>query len=202
MTLTKTGSNAASFTRSDIDVTDYEDETRADSTWYLEQEGRVTLDANGIMTMWIEREREENTPLTSADPWDDVPDDEYSSFQIIMLDSIIYYGPFERSTNGTGLYDTWSRSDEAHDPIYTEITRETLIITDSTMTVTIELCFDGVHYYTDETYGPSSYTRNDNVITTALYGTSSSFNYFQSGDWLIFGGTDITSTTSFGWEKQ
>lgn len=202
MTLTKTGSNSASFTRSDIDVTDYEDETRADSTWYLEQEGRVTLDANGIMTMWIEREREENTPLTSADPWDDVPDDEYSSFQIIMLDSIIYYGPFKRSTNGTGLYDTWSRSGEAHDTVYTEITRETLIITDSTMTATIELCFDGVHYYTDETYGPSSYTRSGNEFTSDLFDELATFTILQSGNWLIFGGADTTSTTSFGWEKQ
>lgn len=199
ITLTKTGDTTASYVYSLVSETD--NENSEDEVWYLEQEGNITLSADGTISKTIEREREAEEPFTDETGWYTL-DDKGESYKSVIINSVLYFNPFEREGAGSGLVGTWLHSSMDREGPFEDHSRATLVITDSVMTIEIEESEDGVTYTPYISFAPSSYTRNDNVITTALYGTSSSFNYFQSGDWLVLASLNSTSTTSFGWVKQ
>lgn len=199
LTITRTSDTTASYVYSLISETD--NVSSEDKVWYLEQEGNITLSADGTITKTIEREREAEEPFTDATGWDTLYDTG-ESYQAVIINSVLYFGPFKREGTGSGLVGTWLYSSMDWEGTYEEHSRTTLEITDTEMTMSIEESEDGVTYTLYRTRGPSSYTQAGNIITSDLYGTSGSFTCIQSDDWLILTSINTTSTTSFGWEKQ
>lgn len=202
ISIVKTDDSAASFTR--YTTTSTEDTKRGEETFYLAEEGRIILDGSGIMTEWVDRRKTAFSPLTDAIPWEDL-ENYGDSYSIAVLNSVLYYSPFKRVGTGGGLTGTWIGAYTHYYFYYSnimEVTRVTMEITPSTISVKAENSEDGIEYTPGDAYGPSSYTKMGNVIMTDLFGATGTMQYFLSGDWLVMANPNITSTTSFGWVKE
>lgn len=201
LTITKTGPNTATYFSSELYRRDFTDGSGSDSE-YEEKEGVISLSGTGIMTIWLERERESDSPLTDEVPWEEDETESGEAFQIVIINSVLYFAPFERTDTGTGLVGTWERCGEVYYNGFTEFARNTVVITDTTISVDSEESFDGVTYTSEGIQGPASYTATTGTLTTSLFGSEETFNYYLSGNWLVLSDRKTTSTTSFGWVKQ
>lgn len=199
MTISKTDDTSASY--AELAVEHSIDTDNEEDTWYSAREGRIVLNANGTLEMWVDRGRESKAPLTDTDIWE-VLDDTGETSQAVIIDSVLYFYAFKRDGTGEGLKGTWIHSSTTHDSGSMEVNRDTLEITDETISMKWEYSMDGITYGLDEQDGPSPYTLSDNTITSDLFDGPGTIPYILSGNWLVISGKNVTSTTSFGWVKQ
>lgn len=197
--IAKTDDSSASFARLSKIIS--EDTKREKETYYMAEEGRITLNESGIITEWVDRRRITDTPPDDTIPWDNM-ENYGDSYSIAILNSVLYFSPFKRVGTGNGLAGTWAGASTHYYSGLMEATRVTIEITSSTISLRSETSEDGIEYSQDEAYGPASYTNMGNVIMTDLLGEKGAMPYILSGDWLVMSSPNVTSTTSFGWVKQ
>ncbi len=201
-TFTKTDTTTGTYDTLYTSTHIFDDEETTDQYYYIAEQGVFKLDEDGtVTTNPVLRAYSFDEPV-SMDDTESIEDEEWEyRYQLVILDSVLYYSPFKRVDTGSGLTGNW-KSNYYSNSYGSEHYYRTLVeITATRIVSTWESSENGITF--SETGSTDySYTKNGNKLVVQTDDGSLEYAYKQSGNWLILSNRNATSQTSFGYVKK
>ncbi len=206
ITITKTGDNSATYNQLFTNFIDYE--TIDDKTLCSEEEGLLSFDEDGYLVRTQIRIRSSDSE-ESIDTaiWE--PARNTYKEKVIIVDSVLYYGPYElvsgdSDLTGNCVYkNSFNYSIVEDDSSYDYNNTTTLEFKESEITFHYDRdCSDDEEdsYITE---GPWEYTVDGNTLSYSnQYDRVHNYTFIKSGSYLLLHNSDKKSNTRHGWIRE